>query len=319
MYFGVKIYVFVKLLCLTLQGAAAVFGELPSPTNVRINSFNMGLVLEWNAPQNHTENITYRAEYKPLLRDFEVVCLNTTAHSCEFTSELNPLGIYSFRVRAERERSASSWVGTKEFIMDEHTILGPPSVTLVPDGADMELNIEDPVLRIKTFRRVYNNLTFNITYWKDGQEEKAESMKSPLQKVVLNLEPLTRYCFQVYVLTGRFSKQSQPSIVTCESTKAYSWEKHPWLIALGAFAGMAVTVGVLCLIVWRCYRVARFLKPKATLPEHLTEFLLDQRRSFLAMQSRTQPEEVYHEVSILFLGTETDDGDRPLVDKTNHL
>ncbi|CDQ82329.1 unnamed protein product [Oncorhynchus mykiss] len=54
---------FVKV-CLTLHGITAVLAELPSPSNIRINSVNMGLVLEWDAPQNHTENITYRAEYR---------------------------------------------------------------------------------------------------------------------------------------------------------------------------------------------------------------------------------------------------------------
>ncbi|CDQ98767.1 unnamed protein product, partial [Oncorhynchus mykiss] len=55
---------FVKLLCLTLHGMTAVLAELPSPSNIRITSINMGLVLEWDPPQNHTGNLTYRSEYK---------------------------------------------------------------------------------------------------------------------------------------------------------------------------------------------------------------------------------------------------------------
>lgn len=50
--------------------------------------------------------------------------------------------------------------------------LGPPGVTLVSSGADIEVSINDPVLRISEFKDVYDHATFNITYWKDGQEEK---------------------------------------------------------------------------------------------------------------------------------------------------
>ncbi|CAB1329114.1 unnamed protein product [Coregonus sp. 'balchen'] len=49
--------------------------------------------------------------------------------------------------------------------------LGPPSVTLVSSGADIEVSINDPVLRISEFKDVYNRVTYNITYWKEGQEE----------------------------------------------------------------------------------------------------------------------------------------------------
>lgn len=52
--------------CSTVYNCAftAVLAELPSPSNIRINSVNMGLVLEWDPPQNHTEKLTYRSEYK---------------------------------------------------------------------------------------------------------------------------------------------------------------------------------------------------------------------------------------------------------------
>uniref|UniRef100_A0A8C7VBJ2 Interleukin 10 receptor subunit beta n=2 Tax=Oncorhynchus mykiss TaxID=8022 RepID=A0A8C7VBJ2_ONCMY len=285
---------FVKV-CLTLHGITAVLAELPSPSNIRINSVNMGLVLEWDAPQNHTENITYRAEYRGLVGRNEVVCWNTTAQSCDFTSHLNKFGVYTFQVRAEREGDTSRWMKTKKFVMDEHTTLGPPGVALVSSGAVIEVSINDPVLKISEFKDLYNNAHFNITYWKEGQEEKDKSMKcTPLRKVVLALEPWTRYCVQVWVYTQRFSKHSQPSNVTCESTA--KGNDRPWVVALVTFVVMAVAVALLALAFWYCYRVVRFLRPKAKLPEHFTELLDSPCSSILAIQSSLQPEEVYHEL-----------------------
>ncbi|XP_041721827.1 interleukin-10 receptor subunit beta isoform X1 [Coregonus clupeaformis] len=291
---------FVKL-CLTLHGMTAVLAELPSPSNIRINSVNMGLVLEWDAPQNHTENITYRAEYRSLVSSYLVVCWNTTAQSCDFTSHLNQYGVYNFQVRAERKGDTSHWMVTKQFVMDKHTTLGPPGVTLVSSGADIEVSIKDPVLRISEFKDIYSHATFNITYWKEGQEEKAKRTNdTQLRKVVLALEPWTRYCVQVWAYTLRFSKHSQPSNVTCESTG--KGNDRPWVVALV----MAVAVALLALAFWYCYWVVHFLRPKDKLPEHFTELLLDPPcSSILAMQSSPQPEKVYHKVSIMPGGAET--------------
>ncbi|XP_041699612.1 interleukin-10 receptor subunit beta isoform X2 [Coregonus clupeaformis] len=308
----------VKLLCLTLHGMTAVLAELPSPSNVRITSINMGLVLEWDSPQNHTENLTYRSEYKwgNDRGSYQAVCWNTTARSCDFTSHLNKFGVYIFQVRVEREGETSHWVETEEFVMDEHTTLGPPSVTLVSSGADIEVSINDPVLRISEFKDVYNRVTYNITYWKEGQEEWAKPMKDiQLQKVVLALEPWTRYCFQVWVVTERFVKHSQPSNITCESTS--KGKDRPWVVALVTFVVMAVTVALLGLAFWRCYRVVSFLRPKAKLPGHFTVYLLDPPcSSVLALQNSPQPDEVYHEVTIMPVGTETEERELPLLDGT---
>ena len=51
-------------------------------------------------------------------------------------------------------------------------IIGPPNVTLYPNGATIEVSIKDPVFTISAFRKVYPSATYNIRYWKDGQKEK---------------------------------------------------------------------------------------------------------------------------------------------------
>ncbi|XP_010904277.1 interleukin-10 receptor subunit beta isoform X2 [Esox lucius] len=295
MQYTVLYNVFVQLLYLTSHGLTGVLAELQPPTNVRINSVNMGLVLEWNASENQTENMTYRAEYRSLIGSFKAVCFNTTAPSCDFTPHLNPLGVYVFQVRAEQDGDTSPWVKTKEFVMDEQTILGPPSVTLVSTGTEIEVNIQDPVFRIRRFRDVYNHAIFRITYWIEGQEEK-----------VLELEPLSKYCISVMVLTQRFFKHSQPSNVTCEGTAEANYLVNPWLLAFLVFVMIALVIGGMVLVVWLCYRLVRFLGTKAHLPEHFTEHMLDKRcSSFLAMHKSPPPDEVYHEVIICSAGRET--------------
>lgn len=47
-----------------------------------------------------------------------------------------------------------------------------PGVLLIASGANLEVSIKDPVFRISTLRNVYSVATYNITYWKKGEEKK---------------------------------------------------------------------------------------------------------------------------------------------------
>lgn len=58
------------------------------------------------------------------------------------------------------------------FSLSSSAIIGPPSVTLFSNGNTIEVSIEDPEFTISTLRSVYSLATYNMTYWKDGQEEK---------------------------------------------------------------------------------------------------------------------------------------------------
>lgn len=51
-------------------------------------------------------------------------------------------------------------------------IIGPPRVDLFPNRATIEVSIKDPEFVISTLRNVYSYVTYNITYWEDGQKEK---------------------------------------------------------------------------------------------------------------------------------------------------
>lgn len=294
--------VFVTLILLFLRfGITVVLSELPRPSNVRITSLNMELLLEWDGPLDSTSYMTYRAEFKSYVQPFKAVCRNTTALRCDFTSELKHFGVYTFRVRAELSGESSSWVETERFTMDENTTIGSPSVILNTAEIDIEVTIKDPVFRLSELRDVYASATYHITYWKEGQRDKAMQINDIVHNrmVLPGLEPSTKYCVQVQVKTKRFNKQSQLSNIVCESTNKGTIAL--WVVALGIIVGVAglvamVVCGVLC-----CRKFVRFLFPKVKVPEHFKEYLLEPPHSsvFLAMQNSTQPEEVYYSVCIM--------------------
>lgn len=310
--------VFVTLTLLFLSsGTTVVLSELPRPSNVRITSLNMGLLLEWDGPQDSTENVTYTAEFKSYVQTFKAVCRNTTALHCDFTSELKPFGVYSFRVRAQLQGESSSWVETDTFTMDEHTTIGSPTVILNTVGVDIEVTIKDPVFWLTGLRDVYASATYHITYWKEGQRDKAMQLNDVVHnRVVLSrLESWTKYCVQVQVKTKRFNKHSQPSNVVCESTNKGTVAL--WVVALGIIVGVAGLVALVVCGVLYCRTLVRFFCPKVKVPEHFKEYLLEPPHSsvFLAMQNSTQPEEVYHSVCIMEEAIEwAADAENPLWD-----
>lgn len=289
-----------------------VLAELSRPRNARIASHNMGLVLEWDDPQNDTENMTYTAEYKGFINSYTAVCRSSAARRCDFTSKLTAFGVYFFRVRAELDGENSAWVQMEAFTMDEHTTLGAPTVVLNSSGTDLEVTIRDPLLLLSDFRTVYPHATYNITYWTDGQRGMAKHMVGEQSRVVLTgLKPWTRYCVEVQVATQRFSKHSQPSSTMCERTT--KGNDTPWIVALVTFVVIAVLLGLVVPGVLYCRGIGWVLWPKGKLPEHIKDYLSEPRHSsiFLAMQNSSQSEEIYHQVSLM---VPAEEGEPPLVE-----
>lgn len=54
----------MNLLVLFRLDAAVVSGRLGTPTNVRLTSYNMDLVLRWDPPVEDASGLVYTAEYK---------------------------------------------------------------------------------------------------------------------------------------------------------------------------------------------------------------------------------------------------------------
>ncbi|XP_071755167.1 interleukin-10 receptor subunit beta-like [Centroberyx gerrardi] len=287
---------------LTVSTLCGSRGVLHAPRNVEISSNNMDLVLSWDPPADPTHGLLYRTEFNSSVSKYRVGCLNTSALRCDLTSlDINLYGTYTARVRAELGAESSVWVESPQIILDKNTNIGPPSVSLISNGATIEVSITDPVFKISELRRAYNYATYNITYWKEGQQEKAVSISNVQQnRVVVNtLQPWTRYCFQVQIHTDRNLRPSEPSSITCGSTT--SKEEAPWVAAVVTFVVMAMVVTLVVVAVVHRKKIFHFLCPKDSLPQHFKEYLLEPPTSsiYLAMRDSHPPEEVYHQVSII--------------------
>ncbi|XP_061143620.1 interferon alpha/beta receptor 1-like isoform X3 [Syngnathus typhle] len=108
-------------------------------------------------------------------------------------------------------------------------MIGSPNVSLISNGATIGISVKDPTFAISDLRSVYGTATYNITYWKDGQNEKAKHISSVLQnQIFLNdLDPGTKYCVQVQIIAESNTKPSNPSSTVCESTTNVSEHLPP--------------------------------------------------------------------------------------------
>uniref|UniRef100_A0A667YH97 Interleukin 10 receptor subunit beta n=1 Tax=Myripristis murdjan TaxID=586833 RepID=A0A667YH97_9TELE len=306
--------VFRRMIQLIKDVCKLVSRALQPPRNVRITSHNMDLVLRWDPPEGAASGLFYTTEYNTSVSVYKVGCLHITALSCDFTSlnhHITVYGQYTARVRAELGEEKSAWVESTQITMDRDTMIGQPNVSLISSKSNIEVSIEDPEFRISELRHAYNYATYNITYWKEGQEEKAESISNIQQnRVILDkLEPWTRYCVRVQINTQRNLNPSEPSSVTCESTD----KESPWVAAVVTFVVMAMLVTLAVVAVVHRKKMSHFLCPKDSLPQHFKKHLLEHPSSsiYLAMRDSHPPEEVYDQVSVIAEGNPMEE-ERPL-------
>ncbi|XP_029968542.1 interleukin-10 receptor subunit beta-like isoform X2 [Salarias fasciatus] len=260
------------LLCSAFSGSTATLG---SPNNVRLSSYNMNLVLRWDRPEGEASDLLYTAEYKNQISSYKTGCLNISALECDFTPlHLSVYGRYMGRVQAVRGAESSAWVESSPLTLDRDTVIGPPSVSLVSNGATVEVSIKDPMFQISDLRNVYGEPDYNVTHWKSSRNETARKSQITQQtRLVLDdLDAWSRYCVQVQLKTGIDSRTSLPSNVTCQST-AGAGHGAPWLAAVLVLVGVSLAVALVVVVVRKRKSISRFLFPKDTLPQCLKESL----------------------------------------------
>ncbi|KAG7463676.1 hypothetical protein MATL_G00179110 [Megalops atlanticus] len=290
-----------KVLCTT----AAVLATVPEPKNVTVTSVNFGVVLEWESPRDAPGNLTYSAEFWIYSSGFTPGYRNINKTRCDFTKYLTAFGLYKFRVRAELQEETSPWVETPEFSIDKHTHIGAPTVKLISKEGNIEMEIQDPDMRIRKLRDVYSKVSYNIRYWKEDEADEVSMLNDQPQNrvVLLQLEPWTRYCVQAQVYIPFPEKSGEFSKAMCE-TSTTDGKVKPWVTALVMLGSMVVVMGtvmVLFLAAWYGYTAVKFIYPSVKLPEHFKQYLIEPPHSyiFLAMQNSPQPEEQCHEVFIV--------------------
>lgn len=305
----------------TILGPSVVSGVLSTPTNVRLTSNNMNLMLTWDSTDRPASSQVYTTQFKSSVSDYKVGCVNISNLECDL-SQLNvsifEYGKYTGRVRSQSGTESSTWEESNQITLDKDTIIGSPIVSLSSNGAAIEVTIKDPVFTISALRKVYHSVNYNITYWEDGWREKARSNSNIQQnRLVLNdLDPWTKYCVQVQIITERNPNLSKPSAAVCESTTTE--EEVPWVAAVGTFCIVAMAVALVVVAVVYRKHMSHFLCPKDALPQHLKEYLLAPPISsmYLAMRNSHPPDEIYHQVSIIADARPTTGGSKENLQQT---
>ncbi|XP_061923652.1 interleukin-10 receptor subunit beta-like [Entelurus aequoreus] len=288
------------LVFLILSGNRVGLAVLNAPRNVRLTSMNMNLVLRWDSPEDNTSGILYTTEYKTSVAMYHVGCVNISTLECDFSSLNIPLslyGRYTGRVCARRGMDISPWVESNNITMDNDSIIGSPNVVLFSNGATIEIAIKDPAFAVSELRDVYSSATYNITYWKDGQNEKAISIINVLQnRVVLNkLDPWTKYCVKVQINAEGNSKVSKPSSTVCESTTTET--KSQWVPAVVTFFIMTLTATLVGIAVVYRKMISHLLCPQDALPSPL--LATSNSSHDWDMQISPNPEEMYNSVRVI--------------------
>lgn len=289
-------------LCSVVYVITVLSESVPIPENVSVKSQDMGLVLEWDPPQNATNEVfNYTAELKGW-REYEPVCLRSSSLSCDFTDDINIFGTYQLRVRTELHGETSEWVETKDFTVDRITEISAPRVELRSRKGQTEVDITDPPMRRKSLRDYFSQISYLIRFWKKGEAKKEELIRYQNRVMLPDLEPLVNYCVEVAILCLDYNKTSQLSNTTCV-TNSPSSEAEPWLIAVVLLVSclvVLVAVVLIFLAVWYSYKGFRIIFPDPKLPENLKQFLSQQSQSPIlsAMQESTQPKEHFHELRI---------------------
>ncbi|XP_061698320.1 interleukin-10 receptor subunit beta-like isoform X5 [Syngnathoides biaculeatus] len=263
----------VAMVFLTLAGATVVVAVLSAPRNVQLSSMNMNLVLRWDSPEGESSDLIFTTECTTSVRTCPVGCVNISTHECDFSSfntSLSVYGRYRARVRAQRGAESSSWVESDPITLDSETIIGAPNVWLFSHGATIEIAIKDPEFAMSDFRSIYSTATYNITFWKDGQNKKTKSISCDRRnRVFLNdLERWSNYCVQVQITAEGNTKPSKPSSTVCERTTSAD---APWVPAVVTFLIMTAAVTLVVFAVAYRRRASYFLCPEDQVPQGSTD------------------------------------------------
>ncbi|KPP65002.1 Interleukin-10 receptor beta chain precursor-like, partial [Scleropages formosus] len=280
---------------------AVVLAVIPDPANVTVVSYNLGVVLEWDYPHEWHENVTFTASSSSYKAN-KIVCANQTERRCDFTKDVHHFGTYVFKVRAELQGEASRWVNTSDFSADKHTIIGPPGITLYSKDGDMEVELQDPVMRASTLREVYSMVTYNITFWKEGQEEEKIKKNTEQTRLMLpNLQPWTNYCVQAQVYINAYTRNGELSKVVCKATTS-NGNVEPGVVAVVLVVSFLVTSTCILLTFFTgrvVYRGLRFFYPNAKLPEHFKQYLIEPPPSSFFVKSIPQVKEQFDPIVIV--------------------
>ncbi|CAN2387592.1 Interferon gamma receptor 2 [Pristimantis euphronides] len=243
--------------------------DLPTPTNVNMDSYNMKHILRWNPVQlpNVLLPVMYRVECD--LYSYSVLCVNITETHCDLTDKIKPFWRAVYKVRAELGERSSAWAAIPPFQATRDTRIGPvQSLVLETHGNSMIVKFSAPFPPISTqFRFLYL-----LYYWKESAENKVEVSLKLTHYVLEDLEELTVYCVQVKASTDRI--EGEKSDPECARTEIRENLGKKWAVIV---TSVSVVCGICFAVGYMIYRtrdlLKRFLYPPFRMPYHIREFL----------------------------------------------
>ncbi|XP_056415481.1 interferon gamma receptor 2-like [Hyla sarda] len=248
--------------------------ELPAPTNVYIDSYNLKHILRWDPVQvpNTSLPVMYRVECE-LVSGTRLMCENITETQCDFTPKVEHFWRGVYKVRAELGEHQSDWAEATNglFQASKHTKIGPvQSLTLVAHGNTVTVDFAAPFLAIPK--------PFKIEYWlyygKEGTDDKMEEvpLKVKTHYVLENLEEQTVYCVQVRAATEFI--EGQMTHPECVRTKNRDYSGKELAVVIGCVIIVCLVCSLVGYVIYRNNAVLkRLLYPPFRMPYHIQQFL----------------------------------------------
>ncbi|XP_068126572.1 interferon gamma receptor 2-like [Hyperolius riggenbachi] len=248
--------------------------NLPAPTNVHIQSYNLKHVLLWDPVEveNEAEPVKYTVQYQlARARQPDYLCVNITETQCVFT-KLPHFWRLTLLVRAELGSRRSNWTRTPEFLGYKNTTIGPvTSLTVQPHSKMLVVDFAPPFSPIPENW----NMNYLLRYWKENSEEKEETVHSGKTLYILrDLEPHTKYCMQVTASTDYVAGLESETV--CAMT-----EQRERTIAQALFITAGIVVFAIMIAVFAVKypvhkpvnTIKNWLKCPYRVPPHIQEFL----------------------------------------------
>ncbi|XP_055269224.1 interleukin-20 receptor subunit beta isoform X2 [Moschus berezovskii] len=241
---------------------------LPAPQNLSVQSTNMKHVLTWSpviVPEEIIHySVEYQGEYESLYMSHIWIpsswCSPTQRPECDITEDITATVSYSLRVRATLGSLTSAWSTLKHRFNQNSTILTPPGMEITMDGFHLLIKLED----------LGPHFEFFVSYWRrePGAKEHVKVVRPGVLPVYLEtVEPGAAYCVKARTFVKAIGRHSAFSQTECVKVQG---EALPLALALFAFVGFVLILGVALLSVWKMGQLLRHsCCPVVMLPDTL--------------------------------------------------
>ncbi|KAM7407920.1 hypothetical protein PAMA_003601 [Pampus argenteus] len=238
----------------------SVFGSLPAPVNVSMNSVNFHHVLRWDPGPGSPPGTSYLIFKRMKGRKPKEPQKSTKT---SLTLKLKNEGWYYLNVQASYNQTLSPMSSTVTFNAYENTKIGPPKLSLAGCGNCIHINISLP----KVVQDFYKDLlVFRVSLKKPNEPLKAIETRNKSVTLEL-LQKGQEYCVQVEAKCAA-NLNTEPSAWTCTFTSIVEPRRVGVVVGIAA-ALLLVVISLLVSFMLCLYYTGFICKLKETLPRPL--------------------------------------------------